>query len=223
MEYSGMIEVHNNRLYSEYSKKYRNLNKSPQTLHDESDKPNVQFVKDHQINHLFGAKTDIKVAANGMLEFTFRHIKHYYLIEDYDIIANYAKVCVSYDPENMDSVEVYRRVKDSTWLIRLCTAKQFTPINIYGPQAEFNKLQEMKSHQRKIDQIRKAKLQEKLSVEPDANEIPSVFEVYEDESEMHMGMHTMKKAAGGWEDITLNDDDESAKQSVYRQLYNNNN
>ncbi len=221
VEYSGMIEVHNARLYSEYSKKYRFLNNSPKLLHDESDKPNVQFVNSCQINHLFGGKTDLKVPANGILELTFRHLKHYYLIEDYNIIANYPRVCVSYDPENMESVEVYRHVKDSTWLIHLCTAKQFTPINVYGPQAEFNKLQKIKQHQQKIEAKRLAKLQEKLNIETEENDIPNVFEYYNDESEMNMGMHTIKKAAGDFEDIEINGD--SAKRSIYKQLFNNNN
>jgi len=187
-------------------------------LHEESDKPNVQIVNSQQINHLFGAKRDVKVNANGLVCITMNHIKHYYLIEDYDVIESHSKVCVSYDPEDMETVEVYKRVKDSTWLIRLCTAKQFTPVQVYGPQAEFNRLQEMKQHQRNIEEKRKEKLEEKLEAIPEEE---NMFK-YEAEEELMMGMHTMKKAAGGYEDIELgNNKITSAEQSIYKQLYNN--
>jgi hypothetical protein len=219
--YTGMLEAHNNRNYSDYSRKYPKLAKSPMQLHNESDKPNVINLCAQQINHIFGIKTDVKIDGNGLIKIQFNQVQHYFLIEKTDVILQYDRVCASYNPEDLDSVEIYARIKGSTWLKHLCTAKSWQPVQIYGPQAEFNKLAAMKRRQREINDIRKQKLEEKTKpVLTLSNEEPEVYENYNAEEEVLMGAYTYKKAAGGYEDIELNPED--PRRSIYNQLFNQN-
>ncbi len=219
--YSAMLEAHNSRKYSEYSRKYRKLDKSPNDLHNESVKPNVIKLTDRQINHIFGIKTDVRMTANGLIKLEFRGVANYYLIDNYDIIEKYSQVCVSYNPDDMTKVQIYSRLKGTTWLQYLCTAEAWEKPMIYGPQAEFNKLASMKRRQCEIDKIREDKLSAKTSqLLESSGEEPVILESYDAEDEYLMGGHTYKKAANGFEDIELNP--EEPNRNIYNQLFNKN-
>lgn len=209
--YSGMIEAHNQRNYSEYSRKLKHLNDSPAGIHSASEKPNAIAVTDRQINHIFGAKTDVKIAGNGIFKVTLRHIDHYYSIADYNIVEQNARVCVSYDPSDMSSVCIYKRLPGTTWLQFLARCELFEQPMVYGPQAEMNRLAEAKKQAKEFNEKRAARLA-KLKGEAD-----EIEDIYEAEEAVLMGQHTMKKAACGYEDIELN-----ISQSIFSQVRNNN-
>jgi hypothetical protein len=209
--YAGMLETHNSRPYSEYSRKFRHIDESPKELHQASRKPNVRPVNLSNIRQIFGVRTDIRPQANGMLKVIMRHVEHWYRIDDYDIIENNETICVCYDPEDMSSVSMFKRVPNSTWLVHLGTAQQFNPVQMYGPQAEHNRLNTLKKQKESFESIRKQKLQDKVN---QANDIePEVG--YENEEATLMGKYTIKKAANGYEDHENN-----VKQSIYNQLFN---
>ncbi len=209
--YSGMIEAHNQRNYSEYSRKLKHLNDCPAGIHAASEKPNTIAVTDRQINHIFGAKTDVKIAGNGIFKVTLRHIDHYYSIADYNIVEQNARVCVSYDPGDMSSVCIYKRLPGTTWLQFLARCELFEQPMVYGPQAEMNRLAEAKKQAKEFNEKRSARLA-KLKGEPVETE-----DIYEAEEAILMGQHTMKKAACGYEDIELN-----ISESIFTQVRNNN-
>ncbi len=210
--YSGMIESHNARHYSQYSRKLKHLHKSPADLHAESEKPNTIAVSDQKINHIFGAKTDVKIKANGLFKIELRHIDHYYLITDYDIVEKNARVCVSYDPNDMTSVCVYKRVEGSSWLLFLCRSELFKQPQIYGPQAEMGRLAELKKQNREFERRRQDELNKKLGVVAESGSDDD--EIYNDEESLLMGRNTLKKAACGYEDLELN-----LNESIHSQLF----
>ena len=106
MRQDKIVEAYRSTKLSYYSRKHSSLDKSPMTLHDESDKPNVKELQNYQISMLFGLKKKVTIKHNGKLKTEIQKADYTYNIEDYTIYSSYYKksIILSYDLNNLDKV-----------------------------------------------------------------------------------------------------------------------
>ncbi|MDC9722403.1 MAG: transposase [Urechidicola sp.] len=174
-----IVEAYRETAFSYYSRKYRDINKSPKTLHAESDKPHVKFLKEWQISMIFGLKKKKKMSNNGLIHTEIQKIDYWYLIDNYDIISQESEIILSYDLDDLSKVHIFK--KKHHLLVYLGEAKEHEPAQIYGPQAEFNKLAASKSRNKAIDDRRTKELDSKTKSH--------------DEVALLMGAYTVKQEA----------------------------
>lgn len=157
-ESESIVNAYRTTAYSYYSRKNKHINKSPKMLHDESDKPHVQWLENHQISMIFGLKKKIKIR-NGLIKTEIQNIEFIYQVNDYQILSNEPEVIISYDMEDLTFVYLFKPKGD--YLIHLGEAEQFNRIQKYGPQAEFNRVNTEKIRLAEIEKLRQEELEEK--------------------------------------------------------------
>ncbi|RWW91836.1 integrase catalytic domain-containing protein [Flavobacterium cerinum] len=157
-ESESIVNAYRTTAYSYYSRKNKHINKSPKMLHDESDKPHVQWLENHQISMIFGLKKKIKIR-NGLIKTEIQNIEFIYQVNDYQILSNEPEVIISYDMEDLTFVYLFKPKGD--YLIHLGEAEQFNRIQKYGPQAEFNRVNTEKIRLAEIERLRQEELEEK--------------------------------------------------------------
>ncbi len=157
-ESAAIIEAYRTTDLSYYSRKHAKVNESPKMLHAKSDKPNVIDLKKHTISMLFDLKTTFKVKHNGMILKEINHLKVYYQIQDYKVFSKHPDVWLSYDLEDLSTAYVFAKTDDL--YLYLCEAHQIEEPQLYGPNAEFNKLNKLKQDAKAIEAQKAAELEE---------------------------------------------------------------
>lgn len=188
MEGRLIIEAFRRTPYAKYSRKHKAINKCPDNLHIESDKPHVKFIKDWQISMLFGLKKKKKVSNLGLISTEIQGAEYHFKIEQYEIFSKEPEVILSYDLEDLSRVYVFK--KKHHFLVYLCEAKEFDPPQTYGPQAEFNRISIEKTRIKEINKRRKEELDE---LTQNADEVA-----------LMMGRFTQKDEATEAESIIMN-------------------
>lgn len=164
-EAESIVEAYRTTPYAYYSRKYRHINKSPKLLHDESEKPHVQWMEQYQISMLFGLKKKLAIR-NGFIKTDIHNIEFIYQVTDYEILSKEAEVIISYDMEDLSSVYLFK--PKGSLLVHLGEAQEFKRVMIHGPQAEFNRLNTEKLRQAEINRLRAEELEEKKGYNDDA-------------------------------------------------------
>lgn len=165
-EAEGVVEAYRTTVYSYYSRKNKDLNKSPKLIHDESDKPHVQWLENFQISMLFGLKKKIKIRG-GFIKTEIQGIEFIYQVNDYEILSQEPEVIISYDMEDLSSVYMFK--PKGSFLIHLGEAQEFKRVIIHGPQAEFNRVNQEKQRQAEIERKRAEELEEKQGYSNDVS------------------------------------------------------
>jgi hypothetical protein len=191
----NIITAYRNTKLSFYSRKHSSLDKSPMTLHDESDKPNVKELQEHQISMLFGLKKKVSIKHNGQIKTEIQKAEYIYHIDDFEIYGNNKEVVISYDLNNLDKVYLFK--PSGNFFIHLGQAELFEKPQPYGPQAEFNKIAKEKQRLKDIEERHAKILQEATA---DANELDFL-----------MGRYTNKKAAENAETLRILKEAETVK------------
>lgn len=142
--HNRLIMGYNATKYSEWSKKLKNVKKSPLELHSESAKPNVKVVEFYDIPTLFWAE-EVRKIANYRLVFERREQEAPLVFDMNDAVylpihQQYREVRVRYDNDVLDEVMLFDPKTDSY----LATVKRFDAIQLYGPNAEYDRLQAYK-------------------------------------------------------------------------------
>jgi len=156
-ECSAIVEAYRTTELSYYSRKHSKINESPKMLHAKSDKPNAIDLKHYTVSMLFHLKTKFKVKKNGMILKEIHGMPYYYQVEDYSVFSQYENVWLSYDLEDMSTAYIFDK-KDNLYL-HLCEASQIDDVQLYGPDAEFNKLNALKQRQKEIEAQKVAELE----------------------------------------------------------------
>jgi len=190
-ESTKIIEAYRNTPYSYYSRKHKDLNKPPRLLHAESDKPNVHWVDDITLSMLFGHKKEVSIKRGGIIKTQIYKQEYYYRIDNFEIIKQYPKVWISYDLENLSKVYLFIR-RGSLWM-NIGQAELLEPVQIYGPQAEFNRLAKEKQRIKNLEQARNELLAKKTAMA--------------DEVELLMGRYTQKLLKETSENLLISGDD----------------
>jgi transposase InsO family protein len=134
-----ILDRHNNCPYSEYSRKFAGINKSPAQLHDESDKPNTYPVAEPQFCYLFGLRKEISIR-NYMIQTQIEGAARYYGVDDCSLIEKYTgeKLINCFDYEDLSRVHLFI---GETFL---GTFAEVTPAQRFGPDKDMRAVGKMK-------------------------------------------------------------------------------
>ena len=194
-EAEEIVEAYRTTKLSFYSRKHSSLDKSPMMLHNESDKPNVKELREHQISMLFGLKKKVSIKHNGQIKTEIQKAEYIYHIDDFDIYSNYKQVILSYDLNNLDKVHLFK--PSGNLFIYLAEAQLFEKPQPYGPQAEFDKIAKAKQRLKDIEALKEKELT-KLTTGTGANEL-----------DLMMGRFTHKQSAENAETVRILNDIEN--------------
>lgn len=163
-EAETIVEAYRTTPYSYYSRKNKHINKSPKLMHDESDKPHVQWLEAYQISMIFGLKKKIKIR-NGFIKTEIQNAEYIYQVNDYEILSQEPEVIISYDMEDLSAVYLFK--PKGAYLVHLGEAEQFERPLIHGPQAEFNRVNKEKQRLAEIERRKAEELEEKMGYNND--------------------------------------------------------
>lgn len=158
---SAMQVVHNYRTtpLSEYSRKNSEVHESPQQLYQVSETPNVNKVDDFTRVELFGTMRKQTIRNNGIIRMRIHKAEYVYKIDDYDIIKHYKKVNVYYDLEDLSKIYLFAP-EDSINTHFLCEVQEERAVQVYGPNADYERLAKMKKKRKEIRERRQQELEE---------------------------------------------------------------
>lgn len=199
-EAESIVNAYRTTVYSYYSRKNKDLNKSPKLIHDESDKPHVQWVENHQISMIFGLKKKLQIR-NGFIKTEIQGMEYIYQVEDYGILSTEPEVIISYDMEDLSTVYLFKKAKDN-FLIHLGEAQEFKRVVVHGPQAEFNRVNTEKQKQAEIERKKAEELEEKKG--------------YNNDVALLMGRFTDKAEAENAETVFLLNSIEEPKKRTHK-------
>lgn len=130
-ETDTIIGKYINTKYSDYSRKYANIDKSPLQLHDESDKPNVTAINHAHFCYLFGLRKQVSIR-NYMIQTQIEGATYYYGIDDVNLIEKYTAVKLwnCFDHEDLSRVHLF---DGDTYL---GTFDEITPAQRFGPNKD---------------------------------------------------------------------------------------
>lgn len=153
-ETNAILERHNSRPYSEYSRKFQHIDKSPAQLHDESDRPNTYPVAEHEFCYLFGLRKGISIS-NHLITTQIEGATFYYGIDDCDLTERYTgeKLTNCFDYEDLSRVHLYDGISYLGTFSRVEEAQRF------GPDRDMRAVGKMKKIAKANDERRKEKLQ----------------------------------------------------------------
>lgn len=132
------FERYNHTKYSEYSRKYKGLDKSPMEIHTESAKPHVKKMEAYELLHYFGLRKEIQVTRQGMIVTDIQNVRYVYVIDPkhYDVIKHHRKVVMYYDLEDLDTVQIYSVEKEARLENFLCEATEQKAVQWCGPSQD---------------------------------------------------------------------------------------
>ncbi len=204
-EAARVIEAYRNTPYSVYSRKYARIDKSPKQLHAESEKPNVRQATRGIIYALFAYKKEVNIRRGGMIRTEIYKQELYYHVDDHDLVKRHRTLWIAYMPDDLDTVELFVR-KGPFW-VPVGTARAVEPVEIYGPQAQFDGLGRLKKKLAEMDEKRRAELEEIIA--------------QAGEMELLLGRYARKEDANAAETVLVSGDEVmmEAYEPVVRQAH----
>lgn len=216
-EADSILEAYTNRPYSEYSTKFRKIDKSPLELHEQSDKPNTTVCEDAHFCYLFGLRKQVSIR-NNMIVTQIENVPYYYAIDDVELIEKYTgvKLLNCFDFEDLDTVHLF----DGTDY--LGTFDRLTPAQQFGPDKDMRAVgktkaiaEKVKSHRyNKLNSIDAQKEEALQSVEPEEVDITGEIGVLQTGL---MKKHAAEAAETAFLHEQWNDDDEELDIDVRKQ------
>ena len=107
-ETNGFLEKYIHTPYSNYSRKFAEISKSPVQLHDESEKPNTYPLPEPQFCYIFGLRKEVSIR-NYMIQTQIENAVRYYGIEDCNLTERYTgeKLINCFDHEDLSRVHLF--------------------------------------------------------------------------------------------------------------------
>lgn len=141
--------------FSQYSRKYANIQKSPLELHNECTHPNTFEMSYPRFCYLFGIRKEVSVR-NFMIQTQIDNATYYYGIDDVEVAERFTgvKVWNCFDPENFDKVHLFENDK------YLGTYSRITPAQQYGPNKDMRAVGKVKAISEKMKTARNQKLKD---------------------------------------------------------------
>lgn len=164
--YDAIIEAYRNTPYKEWSKEHSHIDASPRELHELSEKPDVRILEEQDYYFLFGLKKVFKFKGQGLIEIIIRHVRFAYRCTDYNIVSNYPEVLVSYDPDDLSHIHLY---KPSDNIIKqyLCRVEEEKQAQRYGSNADWGVVATNTAKIKKLEMQQQQELQQKMAVGSD--------------------------------------------------------
>ena len=151
-ETDNIVNRYLNTPFSEYSTKFKSIDKSPAQLHDESDKPNTYAITDNAWCFLFGLNKQVSIS-NYMIHTQIDNVHYYYGIDDCDVIAKYTGVKLTncFDYQDLSTVHLY----DGDMYVG--SFGEITPAQQFGPNKDMRAVGKLKSIAERVNTDRTAK------------------------------------------------------------------
>ncbi len=139
--------------YSNWSRKYGRIKKSPLELHNECTHPNTIEMSYARFCYLFGLRKQVSIR-NYMITTDIEGATFYYGIDDIEVAEKYTgvKIWNCFDYENLDHVHLFDGDR------YLGTYSKITPAQQYGPNKDMRAVGKMKSIGEKMNKARAEKL-----------------------------------------------------------------
>lgn len=153
-----ILEMYRNTRYNEYSRRFHDIEKSPKELHDASDKPHVVRVEPWIYVELFGLEKSVTIRG-GIIKTTIQKAEYTYLVDDYEVVANYRQVTLCYDLDDLSRVYLFEPSNDINRQF-LCEINEERAAQIYGPEADHSQLGRVQKRLKKLEERRKEELEE---------------------------------------------------------------
>jgi hypothetical protein len=134
-----LLEAYRTTELCKYSRKHKQVEKSPKQLHADSEKPHVIEISSHQFTYLFGLKKELQIKRGGMITTEIQKYPFMYRCTDHNVISQYDKVLIVYQLEDLSTIHLYE-ISDKAVKKYLGTANEIDAPQLYGPNAEFDKL-----------------------------------------------------------------------------------
>lgn len=155
-----VVMTYNATPLSVYSKKYRNIEHSPLQIHDnDTERPNIIRIENYDIADLFWATRKIQIR-NFAINIEVNRQAYTYMLNDetkyYDIVRNHTSVLVKFDASDMSEVMLF----DALYNTYLNSVKAFDNIQLYGPDAEYDRLAAEKAKNKALKARLNSELQE---------------------------------------------------------------
>jgi len=156
---SQVVHAYRNTPLSEYSTKHASVHECPRHIYNKSEQPNIRVIDDFRRVELFGTCRSATIRNNGLIRMRIHQAEYVYRIDDYDIIANYKKVTLYYDLEDLSSVHLFAPGDDIN-AAYLGEAMEEEAIQMYGPKKDYEKLAKAKQARAQVREQRDQELEE---------------------------------------------------------------
>lgn len=161
-----VIVAYRDTALKDYSRKHAKCEESPRQLHNKSEKPHVIRVDEWEQALLFGLEKEVSINRGGVIKTQILNVEYIYVVDNYDVIANYRNVVLAYDLDDLSKVHLFDNTPERRFL---CEAVHQDRIQIYGPQADFEALGKAKQRRDDIRQRRKEDLEAIISAGSDVD------------------------------------------------------
>lgn len=147
--HNELMMRYNSTKFSEYSKRFKNIEQSPMQLYETCEKPTTLKLEIWDKPALFWAE-QLREIKNYQLVFERRGEKAITFdlndVQYAHIHTNYPKVTVRYDKETLEEIMLFDPKTDK----HLATIKRFVKIQLYGKDAEFGRNQEYQTNRKAL-------------------------------------------------------------------------
>lgn len=152
-ETNKILEAWSSTPYSDWSTKFKKIDKSPLELHNECDHPNTIDISHPKFCYLFGIRRDISIR-NYMILTQIDNATYYYGIDDCEVAEKYTgvKTINCFDPENFDKVHMF--MGDNY----IGSFDRLTPAQQYGPNKDMRSVGKVKAINDKMNKHRSSKI-----------------------------------------------------------------
>jgi hypothetical protein len=162
-----VVEAYRSTKLSTYSRRYHDVDNTPAGLHEASEKPNVKYVEPQQIVYLFGLRTQRKFMGEGLISIDINKYPFSFRCADPNVVSRHETVTVCYTLDDLSQVHIYA-ITDTVLKPYLGVAKE-SSVQMYGPDAEWGKLNEQKAIIKNLQEEKQKVLAMKLAVGSEFN------------------------------------------------------
>lgn len=142
-----------------YSKKFKDIDQSPlQLLSSETERPNIIQIENYDIAELFWPTRQIKIR-NFQINTEVNRTQYTYSLTDeryYHLVRRLDSVLLRFEPSDMSEVMLFHPMTGAF----LDTVQQFEAIQLYGPDAQYDRLAEEKAKVKALRSRMKEEVQE---------------------------------------------------------------
>jgi len=152
-ETNKILEAWSSTPYSDWSTKFKKIDKSPLELHNECSRPYTIDIAHPRFCYLFGIRRDISIR-NYMILTQIDNATYYYGIDDCEVVEKYTgvKTINCFDPESFDKVHMFMGENYLGTFDRVTQAQQ------YGPNKDMRAVGRMKAISEKMKSHRTNKI-----------------------------------------------------------------
>lgn len=195
-EAERIIQLYKNTKYSDYSRKFADIDKTPAELHAESDKPMTRQIDPWCFMELFGLEKRLQVAKGGFLKTEIARMPYTYELPD-EVRIHHKAVRICYDMEDLGTVYVF---EDSDDINRsfLGEAVEVRATQIYGQEGDYKEVAKRQAKAKRLEERRKEEVHALVEAGSDVEILLAGFSSKPDSASAESAW--LKDRIGEWDD-----------------------